>query len=122
MVDMFEEARAVELDERLASGERGRHSAAGLLRAATADGHRCLGWPEAGRIEPGAPCDLVAVDLDGVRLAGTDRGDPVPALVFAATAAEVGEVIVGGRQVVRGGRHVGIDVAAELGKAIGALA
>ena len=33
IVDMFEEARAVELNERLASGERGRHSAAELLRA-----------------------------------------------------------------------------------------
>jgi len=119
VVDMFEEARAVELDERLASGERGRHSAADLLRAATADGHRCLGWPEAGRIEPGALCDLVGVDLDGVRLAGTDRGDPVPALVFAATAADVREVIVGGRQVVGGGRHLTVDVAAELREAIG---
>jgi formiminoglutamate deiminase len=122
MIDMFEEARAVELDERLASGERGRHSAAELLRAATRDGHACLGWPEGGRIEPGALCDLVAVDLEGVRLAGTDRSDPVPAVVFAATAADVREVIVGGRQVVAGGRHLAIDVAAELRTAIGELA
>ena len=31
LIDLFEEARAVELDERLASGERGRHGAAELL-------------------------------------------------------------------------------------------
>ena len=38
VIDLFEEARAIELDERLASGERGRHSAAELLRAATEGG------------------------------------------------------------------------------------
>ena len=35
VIDLFEEARAVELDERLASGERGHHGADALLRAAT---------------------------------------------------------------------------------------
>ena len=39
VIDLFEEARAVELDERLATGVRGHHSAADLLRAATAGGH-----------------------------------------------------------------------------------
>ena len=51
VIDHFEEARAVELDERLATNERGRHDATGLLRAATSDGHASIGWPEAGRIE-----------------------------------------------------------------------
>ena len=121
MVDLFEEARAVELDERLASGERGRHLPEDLLRAAAADGHACLGWPEAGRIEPGAECDLVAVDLAGVRLAGIPRDDPVPGVVFAAGAEDVRDVIVGARPVVASGRHVSIDVAAELGEAIDGL-
>ena len=40
LIDVFEEARAVELDERLESGVRGGHSAAELLRAATAGGLR----------------------------------------------------------------------------------
>jgi formiminoglutamate deiminase len=121
LVDMLEEARAVELDERLASGERGRHSPVELLRAATDRGHACLGWPEAGRIEPGALCDLVAIDLDGVRLAGTDRQDPIPALVFAGTAADVRDVIVGGDRVVIAGRHTSIEVGTALADAIGAV-
>jgi formiminoglutamate deiminase len=110
IIDSFEEARAVELDERLAAGERARHSPAGLLRAATASGHACLGWRDAGRIEQGSHCDLVAVGLDGVRLAGLDRSDPVPAVVFAATAADVTDVVVGGRRIVADGRHLSIDV------------
>jgi formiminoglutamate deiminase len=122
VIDMFEEARAVELDERLASRERGRHAPADLLGAATHQGHACLGWPDAGRIEPGALCDLVAIDLGGVRLAGTDRADPVPSLVFAASAADVRDVVVDGRRVVSDGRHRSVDVPRALKDSIQRLA
>ena len=48
VVDLFEEARAVELDERLRTRRRGHWTAAELLTAATSTGHEALGWPEAG--------------------------------------------------------------------------
>jgi formiminoglutamate deiminase len=119
VVDLFEEARAVELDERLRSGRRGHFGAPALLRAATADGHRSLGWPEAGRIEPGALADLVTVALDTPRTAGTDPAQAV----FAATAADVRQVVVGGRQVVRDGAHLQVgDVGAALAAAVAAVA
>ncbi len=118
LIDLFEEARAIELDERLATGRRGSHRASELLEAATASGHACLGWPEAGRIEPGAPCDLVAVDLDSPRLAGTDDEDLVAAVVFACQAADVTDVVASGREIVRDGMHAEIDVPAELRHAI----
>jgi formiminoglutamate deiminase len=121
VIDMFEEARAVELDERLASGERGRHGAAELLRAATYGGHACLGWPDAGRIEAGARADLVTVALDGVRLAATEPENALEAVVFAAAAADVQNVIVDGRQIVADGRHVSIDVPRELNEAVRAV-
>ena len=41
VIDLFEEARAVELDERLISGSRGHHSPTDLATMATAAGHRC---------------------------------------------------------------------------------
>jgi len=112
VVDLFEEARAVELDERLRSERRGHFSAAELLRAAT--DHASIGWPEAGRIEPGAPADLVAVSLDSVRLAGAHPDTLLESAVFAATAADVRDVIASGRQIVRDGRHTSIDVPAAL--------
>ena len=49
VVDLLEEARAVELDERLATQQRGHWSAAALLDAATRAGHASLGRPDAGR-------------------------------------------------------------------------
>ena len=117
-IDVFEEARAIELDERLASGVRGSHLAADLLRAATAHGHAALGWPEGGRIETGALADLAVLSLDGVRLAGTAVEHAVESAVFAASAADVRDVMVGGRWVVRGGAHVGFDVASALRQAL----
>jgi formiminoglutamate deiminase len=121
LIDLFEEARAVELDERLASGERGRSSAAELLGAATEGGHAALGWSDAGRIEAGAPADLVTVVLDSVRLAGADPESAIPSLVFAGAAADVRDVVVGGREVVRDGAHLELDVAAELRAAVDAV-
>jgi formiminoglutamate deiminase len=114
VIDLFEEARAVELDERLATSERGRHSALELLTAATADGYRCLGLPDGGRIEAGALADLVTVGLDTVRLAGTDPSTALESVVFAGVAADVKHVMVGGRFIVRDGAHVDLDVPREL--------
>jgi formiminoglutamate deiminase len=123
VIDLFEEARAVELDERLASGERGHHATDALLRAATEGGHACLGWPDAGRIEPGARADLVTVSLDGVRLAGWAPEHVLESVLFAAGAADVRHVLVDGREIVHDGRHTTIDVPHELHEAVvGALA
>ena len=121
VVDMLEEARAVELDERLASGVRGHHSATSLLDAATRAGHTCLGWPEAGTIAAGGIADFVTLPLDSVRLAGTSAASAVEAAVFAASAADVDSVVCGGRSIVRDGVHRELDVAAELRETIGEL-
>jgi formiminoglutamate deiminase len=120
VVDMFEEARGVEMDERLTTRRRGHFAGAALLEMATVNGHRALGWPDAGRIEVGARADLVAIDLGSPRTAGTGRGPD--AAVFAATAADVTDVVVDGRHVVRDRHHVDVpDVGAALAAAIAAV-
>lgn len=122
VVDLFEEARAVELDERLATLRRGQHRATDLLAAATRHGMRSIGWEEAGAIEPGRLADLVAVRLDTPRLAGAPADDLLAAVVFAAAAADVSHVVAGGRLVVDGGRHTRVDdVPAALSSAIAAV-
>ena len=118
MIDMLEEARALELNERLASGERGRHTPAELLGAATVAGHSSIGWADAGTLAPGAFADLVTIRLDGVRTAGMGTEGALETAVFAATAADVESVVCGGRAVVAGGRHLRLDVAAELRESI----
>jgi formiminoglutamate deiminase len=116
VIDLFEEARAVELGERVRTEQRGHFWAGELLGAATA--HGAIGWPDAGRIAPGAIADLVTVGLDSVRLAGTRPGDAAGAVVFAATAADVRTVVASGRTIVRDGHHTTVDVPAELAAAL----
>ncbi len=122
VIDILEEARAMELNERLRSHTRGHWTAAALLRAATADGHAALGWPDAGTLERGALADLTTITLDSVRTAG-----PLPRLaaetaVFAATSADVRHTVVGGTHVVRDGAHALIpDAPGALTEAVAAL-
>ena len=73
VIDMFAEARAVELHERLASGRRGAWSADQLWDAATTSGHASLGFDSGGTIEL-AP---------SVRTAGSDEQ------LWSATASDV---------------------------------
>ena len=73
-----------------------------LVEAMSPSGHVALGWPEAGHIQVGALCDLVAIRLDTLRTAGAL---PEQALLVAA-AGDVDAVVVSGRLVVQGGRHV----------------
>lgn len=115
VIDLIEEARALEMHERLASLERGRFTLGQLLAAATA--HGSIGWPDAGRIEVGARADLVAIRTDTARTSGSDPAQ----ILLVATAADVDTVIVDGTPVVSGGRHRLGDIAALLREAIDAL-
>ncbi|MEU5834407.1 formimidoylglutamate deiminase [Streptomyces diacarni] len=122
VIDLFEEARAMELDERLASRTRGHWTAGQLLRAATEGGQIALGWPEASRLETGALADFTTVALDSVRTAGPVARLAAETAVFAATAADVRHTVVAGRHVVRDGAHTLVDsVPHALTEAIGAL-
>jgi formiminoglutamate deiminase len=120
VIDLLEEARAVELNERLRDEHRGHFEVADLLRAASLSGHAALGWSDAGMLAPGARADLVTIRLDTVRAAGYD--DPAAAVVFASTAADVTDVVVDGRPIVHDGRHLLVpDVAGELTRAVAAV-
>ncbi len=109
VIDPFEEMRAVEMDERLVSGTRGNWPADDLLAAGTFVGQRSLGF-DAGRIEVGSWADLVTVDLESARTAGT--GGRSETVVYAATAADVTSVIASGRPVDIDPRQVGTSLAA----------
>jgi len=97
VIDLFEEMRAVELDERLATQQRGHWMAGELLRAGTATGHASLGWNDAGAIAVGQRADLVVLDPASPRTAGTGRDEQ--AVVFAAVAEDVRRVMADGRWI-----------------------
>ena len=120
-IDMFEEARAVETDERLVTGKRGVHAPASLLIAATTGGATALGWGQHG-IHVGAPADFIALSLGSVRLASFDAANAAAHIVHAASPADVRDVWVGGRQIVQDHQHLNVsDVVGGLGRAIAAV-
>lgn len=101
-IDLLGEARIMEMHERLVSRQRGRFTVDELVTALTADGHAALGWPEAGRLETGALCDLVALRMESLRTAGA-LPEEIP---MVAQAGDVEVVVVSGRTVVENGRHL----------------
>ena len=101
VIDPFEEMRGLELHERLATGERGCFTPGDLIMIGSAAGYRSLGWPEGGRIADGDFADFVVVRTDSMRTTGA-RPDQIG---FAATAADIDQVVVGGEVIVRDGQH-----------------
>jgi formiminoglutamate deiminase len=122
VIDVLEEARRVELGERLATQERGHFTAGELASAATTAGHASLAWPEAGDLVAGGLADFCTVALDSPRTAGAPTAAALEAVIFGATASDVRHLVVGGRDVVIEGRHTLVpDVPAALAAAIAAV-
>lgn len=122
VVDLFEEARGIELGERVSTHRRGHFAAAELLTAATANGAASLGWADLGTLVPGALADFTTIRLDSVRTAGSAPATILETAVFAAGAADVTTVVVDGRVVVENSLHARIpDVAGELQRSIDAV-
>lgn len=115
VIDPFEEARAIELDARLATQRRGLWQVRDLLSVGTSGGSRALGRSEGG-IRPGATADVLGVRLDSPRMAGrpvrgvSSAGDDelLARLLFSASSGDVDTVVVGGRVVVEGGEHLAL--------------
>ncbi|MBZ5738257.1 formimidoylglutamate deiminase, partial [Nocardioides mangrovi] len=107
VVDPFEELRGLEMDERLATQQRGHWSAAELLAIGT----------RGARIAVGEPADLVTLDTASPRTAGTGADEHTA--VYAATAADVTHVVVGGERVYASGDDERIGH--ELDEAIGRI-
>ncbi|WP_198347000.1 formimidoylglutamate deiminase [Nocardiopsis dassonvillei] len=108
LTDMFEEARAVELHERLRTHRRGTLGAGELLRAATAHGHASLGWtrepgavvpsvvPGPGPAAPGGPEDPV---LRGVRPQEPPREAPDAGVLAPGARADLVNVPLDGTRL-----------------------
>ena len=121
MIDPFAEMRGLEMHDRVRRGARGVNEASAILTAATRGGAHSLACGS-GILAASEPADFVTVGLDSVRLAGFDRRDLLTAAVFAATATDVTDVVVGGRRIVAAGIHQTVpDLPDRLGGTIRAL-
>jgi formimidoylglutamate deiminase len=118
-ISPIEELRWLEYGQRLdslrrlvaASAEQ-PHCGARLWRDALAGGAQALGR-NIGRLAPGYRADLIRLDTAHPILAGRSGETLLDTLVFSGNANLVRDVMVGGRWLVRDGRHVRRDEIAE---------
>ncbi|MCA9702042.1 MAG: formimidoylglutamate deiminase, partial [Myxococcales bacterium] len=104
VIDLIQEARLLEMHERLhrqarlcLTDEEGAVAPV-LAAAATVAGARALGRPELGRLAVGSPFDAVGVDLDHLSLRGVAPQRALDALFLTGSAEPIAQVWVGGRR------------------------
>lgn len=79
-----------------------------VFHAATVGGAKALRRDDIGRLAPGAKADLSLVDLAHPSM--QPLRDPLKSLVFSGLERPIADVFVDGRQVVKDGRVLTIDV------------
>ncbi len=115
-LDMFEEMLSAALLAKQATGDPTAAPAAAVLEMATLGGARSLGLEDRiGSLEPGKRADLVVVSLSAPRLHPVY--DPISHLVYAAKGADVRDVVVQGRLIMRNRRVLTLDERAVLAEA-----
>jgi formiminoglutamate deiminase len=95
LIDMLEEARGLELDQRRATGRRVLHEPEELLSSATVNGMRALGW-EAGELREGMLADFVTLDQQPAQW----RELSPAYLIYGFSGRDVTNVVVGGETVI----------------------
>jgi len=103
-INLLEDARELEYHLRILKLERAVLAAKHLFACATEAGAASLG-ASGGVLEAGRPADFFTVALDDPSLAGADAESMLDHIVFSAERSAVRDVAVGGRFVVRDGRH-----------------
>ncbi len=99
-LSMLAEAKAAALSAKLGAGAPEAFRLADLDRAVTEEAAAALGFPEAGRIAPGAEADLLLADLETPFFAA--GGDPDADFLYAADTSCVDTVLCAGRVLMRG--------------------
>ena len=96
VIDILEEARGIDLDQRRALGRRVLHQPLELFEAATVNGMRALGW-EAGELKAGMLADFITLDPPSALWR-----EMTPAyVVYGLSGRDVKNVVVGGQTVVQ---------------------
>ena len=103
VIDLIQEARLLEMNDRLARGQRCRladtrgHLGPPLAHAATRGGALSLG-ADGSRLVVGEPFDAVVVDLDHPFFDHVPPEHALDALLTAGTGAVIRQVVVGGQE------------------------
>jgi len=100
--------RLARRERNVAAGQEERSTAVALLESAWSGGSHASGRAS-GALVAGARADVVVLDRDHPTLVGRSEDELLDAWIFSGEDTPVRHVMVGGRWVVRDGRHVSQD-------------
>ncbi|MEB3101305.1 amidohydrolase [Ferviditalea candida] len=106
-LDMFEEIRLAALLHKGVSGDPTAVPAVEALRMGTINGARSILLDDVGILQAGMKADFIGLSLDKPHF--QPQTDLLSHLVYSASAQDVEDVWVDGRQVVRGGECLTLD-------------
>jgi 5-methylthioadenosine/S-adenosylhomocysteine deaminase len=99
-LDLFSQFAPVSMFQKLAGRSRKPMPASEVIRMATVEGARVLGLDaRIGSLEPGKKADLIRIDISAARM--QPIYDPYATLVFSAMPADVRDVMVAGKWLMR---------------------
>jgi formimidoylglutamate deiminase len=103
-INLLEDARSLEYHLRILKQERALLAPKQLFECATESGAASLG-ARSGSLEIGRAADFFTVALDDPLIAGADPDSLLSHIVFSAERSALRDVAVGGKFVIREGRH-----------------
>lgn len=116
-LDIWDEMRTCSLIHKGSHRDPCTVRASEVLRMATVEGARALGFTDVGLIRPGWQADLVLVDLDRPHYVGLTAENLCTALVYSGSSADVAGTLVAGKWLYRDGDHKTLETGTILRKA-----
>ncbi len=106
-LDMLEEARLASLVQKNHTGDATVLPGDTVLRMATRNGAKAMGFPDSGVIAPGRAADLIIFDFRRPHL--RPRHNLVSNILHAAKSPDISHVIVAGKLLMRDGELLTLD-------------
>lgn len=106
-IDMIEEMHVASLISSALTGDISSLTPYQILKMATTDGAKALGFDQIGTLEQGKEADLILIDTHKPHL--TPLNNPFSALVFSVQASDVDTVFCQGRMLMEHRRMLTLD-------------
>ena len=106
-LDTFQEMKFAAITHKQATGDPTFLTTREVLAMATSGAAAAMHRPELGVLAPGAPADVIVIDVSGAHAA--PGYDVEATLVYASRAGDVTHTLVDGVPVLDGGEVVGVD-------------
>lgn len=108
-LDIWDELRFAALIHKGVNNDPTLISSSEVLKMATVNGARALGFNDTGLIKEGYKADMVLIDLDKPHYVGWDLENLAGYLVYAGSSSDVKATVVAGKMLYKDGLFTGID-------------